>query len=346
MAGKYGIRAIVVSVIIGAFLHLAIQYSEVRKLGYRPKFDFGRSPELREILRTMVPRGLTQGVGSIVAIVYNNLGSSLILGSIMVFNFMNDLQTTPTVVIANSMAIAFFPSISAKLNTDDKEGANVLLDKVIRASLFLLIPCVAILFILRAQVVRLYIGIGGADWTLTYLAINSLVWFLVGIIPASLSTILGRVFYALKEVRLPLILGAISGLAGILVAVIGIKVLHGDATVLAAAVSVAAWVQLILYIFALRRYGYFRVNFRWLLITISRSLGASILMVAATWLTLNIVNYFYEATQFCSTHLVWGLLLQLILATAAGLLVYLGYAKKTHPEEWRWVKESVSSRLR
>ncbi|MEI8003269.1 MAG: lipid II flippase MurJ, partial [Methanothrix sp.] len=222
-SARYGIRAIVASVIVGSAGHFLIQFLEARRVGFRPKLDFSRSAEFKEIMRMMLPRGLTQGVGQIVSIFYNNLGSGMAAGSIMVFNFMNDLQTTPTVIVANSMAIAFFPSLSSQLTKDDKDGANILIDKVVRATIFLLIPCVAIAYILRAQIVRLYIGIGGADWSLTQTAIITLVWFLVGIIPASLATIMGRIFYALKEVKTPLILGAISGLGGILVSLIGVK---------------------------------------------------------------------------------------------------------------------------
>ncbi|MEI8004488.1 MAG: hypothetical protein WCG94_09125, partial [Methanothrix sp.] len=105
-----------------------------------------------------------------------------------------------------------------------------------------------------------------------------------------------------------------------------------------------SWLQFLLYLAALCGYGYFHLNFIWLFRTILKALGASILMVIASWLTLNTVDWIYQTTGWGSTHLVWGLLLQLVLAALAGILVYLGYAKKTHPEEWQWVKASVLSR--
>ena len=248
VAARYGINALGWAVVIGALGHCGIQYMEARRLSYRPRFNLARTKELREILRLMVPRSLSLGTSQIVTIFYTALASGLTAGSIAIFSGMNDLQTTPTVIVANSLAVAFFPTLTKQVANGKWDELNHLLLKTLRTALFLLLPMLVLSLVLRAQIVRLYFGIGGANWTLTDLAISTFVAFMLGIIPASIVALLARVFYACKDTRTPLIISAIAGLTGIIFAYVGIRVFGGSVAVLALSTTLVSLVQCICFI--------------------------------------------------------------------------------------------------
>ncbi|CAN5131406.1 murein biosynthesis integral membrane protein MurJ [soil metagenome] len=341
IAAEYGIIALAYAVVIGGLGHCGIQFLEVRKLGYVPQIDFSRSKELREIVRLMIPRSLSLGTSQFTTIVYIALASGLTAGSIAIFSGMNDLQTTPTVIVANSIAIAFFPTLAKHLATSDWDSLNTLVLKAIRTVLFLIIPMVLLGIILRAQVVRLYFGIGGAGWTLTEIAIETFVFFLIGIIPASLVAILSRVFYGLKDTRTPLIFGSIAAVAGIATAFVGIRYFDGNVAVLALATTVVSGVQCFLLLAKLYQDERFDLSAKIVLKHTLSYLTGGLMAAGVSWSVLNVVHWFYVTTGILGTQYILGLFIQLILAAGAGGLVYYTYNKVLGSEELQWLRRSA-----
>lgn len=344
VARTHGIAAITYAVVIGAFFHFAIQYWELKGSGYRPRADFRFGKHVRDIFILMIPRSLSQGMAQLVLIVYTTLASQLQAGSIAIFAGMNDLQTTPTVVVANSLAAAFFPSLSVYIATKDWEGMNALLTKTVRVALFMMLPSLALAFILRAQIVRLYIGIGGASWDVTQLAIHTFVWFLFGIVQASLVVLLSKVFYSFKNTWTPMYVSIVAGICSMVTAYVGIHYFHGTVATLAIAETVLSTVQCVLFLYLLYRHEQVRLNFRVLGKRALSYFFASAVVAAATWLTLHLVDIFYSyidrvaPSHIFSTSTIIGLFIQLVLAGTVGVLTYLGYSRVMHQEELQWLK--------
>ena len=336
---QYGVTGISWAVVIGAMLHMAIQYREALKTGYRWHPDFGMSLRMREVLKLMVPRSLAQGFAQLVPTVYVNLASGLAAGSIAIFSGLNDIQTAPTMIVANSLASAAFPAMTSIAHQEDQAEMDRLLSKLIRSILFILIPIVALGFILRAQFVRLYVGIGHADWGLTDQAIATFAWFLVGIIPTALITIFARVFYAHKDSRTPLIINVAGGSLAILTAILMIRYHHGTVVSLAVAESLSALLQCSLYLILLYVRGYIRLP----VVDIAKQtlhylIGAALLLWT-TWASLQAVAQLYARTSHLYTDRILGLLLQTAIAAIIGLLVYFGYSTYGSKEELTWLKK-------
>lgn len=341
IAARYGITSLAYAVVVGAMGHCVIQLVEARKLGYKPVIDFSRGKELREIVRLMIPRSLSLGTSQFTTIVYISLASGLTAGSIAIFSGMNDLQTTPTVIIANSVAIAFFPTLTKHLAAAEWDSLNTLVLKAVRTVLFLIIPTVLLGIILRAQIVRLYFGIGGAGWDLTGIAIETFVFFLIGIIPASLVAILSRIFYGLKDTRTPLIYGTIAAVAGIATAVIGTRYFGGNVAVLALATTVVSTVQCLLLLAKLYQDPRFELSASLVLKHGLRYTTGGLVAAGIAWSVLNVVHWFYVTTGILGTQYIVGLFIQLVLASVAGGLVYYTYNKVLGSEELSWLKRNA-----
>ena len=298
LAIRFGITAIAWAVVAGSFGHFAIQFRELLKTTYRPHWDLRVTEELKSITRLMIPRSLSQGIAQLVDIVYVALGSGLAVSSIAIFNGMNDIQTMPI--------------------------------------LFILLPALVYAFVVRAQVVRLYFGLGTSTWDQTNLAILTFVGFLAGIIPACFVAVLSRVFYAIKDTRTPMILSGLAGFIGIAYAVFAIRS-GGTVVSLAVAESVLMISQCLLYGYVLYRNPDIRLGIRPLTSKIIHYCGTAALVGLLTWIPLNIIDYIYQRADLRGTHSSFGLLIQLVVASAIGLTGFLAYSKRVHKEELQWI---------
>lgn len=338
-AGRYGVQAVTYGVLLGALCHLLIQYAEIHRIKFKIQLSWRVDPQLWTIFKLMIPRSISQGMGQLVLLTYTSLASTLQPGSIAIFNGMNDLQTTPTVIVANSLAIASFPALSAFMANNDWHEMNSLLQKILRTLLFALIPTVILGWILRAQLVRLYFGIGGASWDLTTLAINTFAFFLLGIVPAALVTILARLFYATKNTRTPMLINMVTGLVAIITAYVGIAQLHFTVATLAFAESLVAIVQVLAYVYYLEKHAHLRLGSLDLLFNIANYVVGSGLAAILAWATLHGIDMIYRSANILGTNTVFGLFIQLLTSSLVGILVYFGYSSIMSKQELQWLSQ-------
>ena len=111
LAPKFGIYGLGWGVVLGAFCHMLVQLPSVRASGldYRWVFDL-KDYGLRRVFKMMVPRTLALVVNQINLVVITVIASTLMAGSIAVFNLANNLQSFPLGVFGVSYAIAAFPT--------------------------------------------------------------------------------------------------------------------------------------------------------------------------------------------------------------------------------------------
>jgi putative peptidoglycan lipid II flippase len=340
----FGILAITGSVIVGTFLHFLVQYREAYAVGFRLRPTWEISPQLRQIVKLMLPRNLALAFGQLVPTVYTALASGLPQGSISVFSGLNDIQTTPTVVIANSLATAAFPTITAAVKDGNSTELNRVLGKVLRTALFVLVPLVAISLILRAQIVRLYIYIGHTHWGVSdQVAITTFAWFMIGIVPASLIVILTRVFYAHHDNRTPMLVAIFGSAVSIAWAVIGVTFLHKNVSVFAIAESVTAFIECALYLVILYRRKYIHLPIRQIGIHFRTYLIGSLIMVWLTWASLQAMGTLYGKVGIVGTNHIIGLLVQTLVASAVGVAAYFGYSTLESKEELKWLRKRAFS---
>ncbi len=207
----FGIMGVAYGVVLGSFLHLLIQVVPAYMSGfsYKPVIDFSQK-EIRRIFHLMVPRIIGQGSTKINIIVITALASLLAEGSISVFNYANHLQSFPVRAIGVSFAVAAFPVFSRSIAMKDKEVFFMKLSSVVRQVLFLIIPATVIIFLLRAYIVRMILGINGLGWTETQLTAASLGIFTFSFLAATLVHILVRVFFSFQDTKTPVIASIFS----------------------------------------------------------------------------------------------------------------------------------------
>lgn len=238
-------------VVLGAFMHLAVQASVALKLGLErmpvPSF---RCEGVRRILKLMAPRTMGLAVMQVNLIVLLALASTLAVGSVAVFNLAMNLQAVPVGIFGISFAVAAFPALSRAATARNKEKFRSAFGSAARKIMFLVLPATTLMLLLRAQIVRLILGQGKFDWDDTIRTANVLAIFAFSLLAQALVPLFARAFYALQNTWTPLWIGAIAEGTNIVLALLFVKPYGLSGLVFA--FSVAAWLSLLLLWWRLR----------------------------------------------------------------------------------------------
>lgn len=207
----FGLPGLALGVIFGALMHLFIQVIPAIKAGFVPKFSLALKEKtgLLKISKLMVPRVVSVAAFQINLIVTTAIASTLTVGSIKVFNLSNNLYCVPVGLIGLSFATAVFPALSKSFALEQKEKFLEVFSNTLSKIVFFILPLSGLIFILRAQAVRLIYGTqvaGGGyfGWWETRLTASSLGAMSLSLFAACLIPFLGRAFFALHNTKTPL----------------------------------------------------------------------------------------------------------------------------------------------
>ncbi len=213
-----GIYGLAWGVVLGAFIHMAVQIPALIKLGFKYNFIFKiKDNMVRKIWIIMIPRTMSLAISQLNLLVITVIASTIASGSLAVFNFANNLQSFPVGIFGISFAIAAFPALSSSGFNKNELVKNLSL--TIRQILFFIIPSTVLLLSLRAQIIRVILGTGQFDWQDTLLTIDTLGFFSISLFAQSLIPLLIRVFYARHDSKTPFIIGLITAIINILLSI-------------------------------------------------------------------------------------------------------------------------------
>lgn len=333
----FGVIGLAWGVVLGSFLHLLIQLPEVFKAGWKYQFKFKITIEVKKVLKLMIPRTMGLAGNQINQIVITMIASTLMVGSVAVFNLANNLQSFPISIFGVSLAIAAFPVFSEALGAGDQEKFKKVFSIHFRRILFLIIPVSVFILLLRAQIVRVILGSGNFDWSDTYYTAQTLGWFIISLFAQSTIPMLARSFYALEDTKTPVVISLCA--IGVNIAgsyILGMKLgVEG----LALAFSIASILNMIALIMVLRlRLGNLDdKKIIWSTFKISIN---SIFAGAGVYLMLQIMSNVVNMRTF------GGIFLQGLSAGLVGIIIYLVISLFTNCEEIIIVKRFFQKYLK
>jgi len=247
-------------VVLGAFLHVFVQYPAMRESGYR--FEYIRWKNLvddstRQVIRLMIPRSLAMAINQISLLLVTIFASTLASGSLAVVTLATNIQSVPLGLFGISFAVAAFPVLSQYAAKEAYETFFKTLSRTARRISYFVIPLSCFLIIFRAEIVRVVLGAGAFNWEDTILTFQVLGLLAASLLAQCLIPLFVRAFFALQDTRLPLF----AALFGEVIHLMSIPLLlpRFEVLGLGIAFSLGAFSQLILlYIFLRRRLPYFR----------------------------------------------------------------------------------------
>ncbi len=356
----FGLQGLAYGVILGAVGHWLLQIPAAKISGYkyRPFLNF-RSPELIKVFKLMIPRIIGTAAYHLNLIVITAIASTLTIGSIAIFNLSNNLQFFPIGLIGVPFAIAAFPVLSRAWTEGVKEKFLETFSSTFCQILFLIIPISLLIFILRAQLVRLVLGTGEFGWLETRLTAASLGIFCLAIFASGFFPFLARVFYSFQDTKTPVVIGIASMIINLVLALsfvsllkypnffqesmISIFKLQGikDIAVvgLPLAFAIAQIFQFSLLLIFLKK-RILEINFIKIWHSFKKIILATILMGLATYFGLSLLANFIISQTFL------GLFIQTILAGIIGMLVYILVTYLLRSPELKIIKSSILGQFR
>lgn len=211
LSSRFGIYSAAIGVVLGAFLHMAIQLPAAGLLGYWPKIVIDpKHPGVKTMIRLMPPRALALGLDQIERWVAVNLTSFLAVGSLSIFNFARQLYVLPISLFGVSLSQASFPALSEEALLEDKTKFKNTLSKSILQIFFFALPASVLVLVLRIPLVRIAFGAKSFPWEATLLTARSLAFLTIAIAPQAVTNTLTRALHAMKDTKTSLVIGFIT----------------------------------------------------------------------------------------------------------------------------------------
>ncbi|MFA5926660.1 MAG: murein biosynthesis integral membrane protein MurJ [Patescibacteria group bacterium] len=328
-APRFGVVGVVYCVVAGAALHALIQIPALFHLGFKYSVVANfRDKNIRKILRLMVPRSISLGASQMLLTVFTAVASTLAVGAISAFNYSNNIQTVPVVVLGNSFAAAVFPTLAIKISENDNKGFATYLLRAMKSIAFLLIPSSIILVLLRAQIVRLILGSDKIGWDDTKMTALTLGFFSISLLAQGLIPLFARAFFALKNTKIPMYASLAMVISSVILAYPLTK--YFSVSGLALAFSVGSFIHLGILFAALQR-RYPDLNLVSLVSSLEKIVINSLIMGVGVWSAMHVAVNYVDMSHFI------GVLVQTVVAVVSGLVIYCLLSYLAGSEELKWV---------
>lgn len=335
----FGPMGLAWGVVLGALMHMLIQYPAARHLGFKHQgilFGAFKNNAIMKIFRLMFPRMMGIAVNQISFLIITVFASTLAAGSLAIFNFAFNLQSVPLGLIGASFSIAVFPVLSAYAARGEKENFVRAFSETFRQILFFVIPISIFTLVLRAQLVRVVLGAGEFDWTDTILTFQCLGIFALSLFAQCAVQLLARAFYALQDTKTPFYIA----LATESVNILAMFILVGRFQILGLvmAFSIASVAQMFLLLFILRT-RFENLDDK----NIIKSIVKIGLASFAAGVGIQLAKYGTEFIIDLDTFL--GVFTQLAASSVVGLLIFIAICHILKLEEFLRFKNALTRRL-
>lgn len=276
----FGVVGLAVAFLLGWAVQVIIQLPPLRKFGYRYRFSL-RHDGLHKIFLLAGPVLVSTWIQPLNLTIATRYASH-VTGGASALEYANTLYTIVAGVFVLSIANVIFPEMSRFAAHADDAAMGESISGTLGAMLFLLTPMAAGLAVLSRPVVRLLYEWGSWGETSTELTAGALTFLSLGMLGYGVQIILSRAFYAEQKGNMPLLAGAVSVLANIILCQLLSPMLGLRGLALASAVSLVL-PALVLLIAAARRYR--GVVNGGSMLDFAKMLLASAVMGAAVWFT-------------------------------------------------------------
>lgn len=358
----WGIYGLAWGVVLGAFMHMIIQLLPIFSVGFKYRLDFNwRDKNVIRVAKMMLPRTLSLGVSQVNFVIITIIASTLAAGSLAVFNLASNLQSFPLGIFGVSLGVAALPVLSTLAAEKKTKEFVKTLSFTFRQILFFITPISILLYVLRAQVVRVILGAGNFDWYDTRLTAACLGLFCLGLFAQGTYPLVIRAFYALHNTRTPLYISLATIVVNLLAMIFLVIVFSSDnfisfnITALIKLVDLWGYVdfRILALPLALSISSIFELVF--LLVWLRKKIGAidgrkildSSFRIACASLGGGLLAYFLLQIidQYIPTEKVWGIFFQGFVAGSGGIIGYIGLGFILNMEEMALLISSLKKKL-
>ncbi len=210
LAPHFGIFGLAYGGLAGTLGHFLIQVPGLVR--YRARWTPTLSdPDLRALVRLMVPRMLGLGATYLTFVLPTFLGSRLEAGIISAYEYAWRLMQFPETILGTALGITVFPTLAAYANAGERDALRQTTGWALRLILALGIPAAVLMALLGRALIALMFQHGAFDAAATGRVYVALQWLTLALVAHALLEVVARFFFAQRDMWMPFI-AAVLGL--------------------------------------------------------------------------------------------------------------------------------------
>lgn len=201
-----GIFGAAVGAVAGALAYLACRVVGVHRAGIRirPRLAL-RMPAVREFVRLMIPKTLSQPIDPLTFQVFTRVATSIGPGVNTAVNLARNFQSVPVSIVGAQFALAAFPALSAAAADGDRRRfVAIVRTNALTIGVVTGVGAVALVVVAR-YAVALFLGGGAFDLAAVDRTSTALGVFALSVPLESLTYLLARAIYATRNTVLPVL---------------------------------------------------------------------------------------------------------------------------------------------
>lgn len=329
LAPQFGVYGVAYGTVVGAFFHLAIQIPIIKRVGFKYSVSLNlKLSGVKEIIRLMIPRSLSLGLGEIENTITLFFTSTLTIGSISLLNLALQIMYLPSRIFGTTIGQASLPILSKNIARNELDIFRTTVKKILFQSLYIALPITTLILVHRVAIIRIAFGSKQFPWLATLLTAKTLAFLTPAIACQAMIQILVRSFYALHNTKIPLYVSALSLFFNVLISYYFVNFTNFGIVGLAVSASIGNIVQC----FGLLYFFHKKVKFDNLpntFVRLTKILIASVLMGFSTWSALKVLDLFV-----LNSSRTFYLIILFIISSLFGVLVYSISSKALKIEEY------------
>ena len=274
-------------VLIGGFFQAAVPAGVLIQAGWRPRFDLGLSPRVREIAALMTPGLFGTAIYQINILVSRQLAYSVDDSGATLIFMGNRLMELPIGVFAIAVSTVVYPLLARHATERNYGRLAVDFHKGLRLILVINVPAAVGLALLSTPIVRLFYERGhfsAAD--ARHLSVV-LALFCIGMPFFSVVNLTVRAFYAMKDIRTPVRVAAVDFCINLALSLALMRWLGVPGLVIASTTAIIAQTLLLQRALVRRLPG---MNLAPLLPSILKVLAGTAVMAVVVWLGARLIE--------------------------------------------------------
>jgi putative peptidoglycan lipid II flippase len=218
------------------------------------------TPELRRLLRIMLPGVFGAGVTQINLLVSTAIASLLPTGSVSFLNYADRLNQLPLAVIGIAVGTAILPTVSRQVRTGDDRAANDTQNRGLELALLLTLPAAIALAVAALPILMVLFQHGRFSLADARATAPALAAYAGGLPAFVLIKVMAPGFFARHDTRTPVLIGAVAVAINVVLTValgLGTGLAHVG---VAMATSIAGWINAVGLSLTLARRGHFQLD--------------------------------------------------------------------------------------
>jgi putative peptidoglycan lipid II flippase len=200
-----------VSVLVGGLVQVVAQIPACRKAGLSPGLSSNvASPEVREVIRLMLPATVGASVYQLNIFISTLLASLLVEGSVSWLFYADRVSQFPIGIFSVALASVLLPTLANASASADKARFDTVLSDSLRFTSFVIIPMATGLWLLATPLTSLLFERGAFDHHATLMTASAIQALALGLWSTSCHSMVVRAFMARKDTITPTLIGVVS----------------------------------------------------------------------------------------------------------------------------------------